>query len=144
MKKTIITATAIIALAAASLQSARAGDREWATAGKVLTGVMAATVLAHAVAAPPSYATTYTYYSVPTPPPCAPAYCPPPAPPCAPVYCPPPAPPCVYYPAPAPRVVVIRNWAPANYHGAYVTYGAPVVAYPAPRVVYYASAHSRR
>ncbi len=142
MKKTILTATAIITLAAASLQSARAGDREWATAGKVLTGFVAATVLTHAVAAEPSCTTTYTYYSAPTPPPCAPVYCPPPAPPCGYTYCPPP--PCAYYPAPAPRVVVIRNWSPGSYHGSYVAYRSPVVVYPAPRAAYYASAHGRR
>ena len=40
MKKMLLTGTMILALAGAGLQSARAGDREWATAGRVLTGVV--------------------------------------------------------------------------------------------------------
>ncbi|MEI9960166.1 MAG: hypothetical protein WDM76_03245 [Limisphaerales bacterium] len=96
MKKMILTVTAIIALAAASLQSARAGDREWATAGKVLTGVVAADVLIHAVAPQPR---CMTYYPAPAPV----------------VYCPP----------PRPQVVVIHNWSPASYCGPTVVYSSP-------------------
>ena len=39
MKKMILTGTVILALAGASLQSARANESDWATVGKVLTGV---------------------------------------------------------------------------------------------------------
>ena len=97
MKKVILTMT-VLTVAAAGVQTARAGDREWAVAGKVLTGLVAASVITHAVAAPPSCTTVY--YSAPAP---DYGYCPPPAPPVvyAPrVYCAPP----VYY-APAPVVV---------------------------------------
>ena len=38
MKKMILTGAVVLALAGANLQTARAGDREWATVGKVLTG----------------------------------------------------------------------------------------------------------
>jgi hypothetical protein len=109
MKKMILIGAAILALAGASLQSARAGDREWATVGKVLTGVLAFNIVAHAIAEPCH------------PPACAysaPACCPPP---CNYTYCPAPAPQVVYC-APPP-----------------VVYAAPVVIYPAPRVVYYRS-----
>jgi len=62
-------------------------------------------------------------------PPCPPVsyVCSPPA------YCPPPAPPCAYVSyCPPSRVVVIRNWSPANYCG-------PTVVFPAHPVVRYAS-----
>lgn len=100
MKKWILTATAV-GLVALGTQSARAGDREWATVGKVLTGVAAGVVIARAVDAQPTYASvSYGYaapsysvsYTVSTPPPC-----PPPV-----VYAPAPV---VYAPAP---VVVYR------------------------------------
>jgi hypothetical protein len=107
MKKMILTGTVILALAGASLQSARAGDREWATVGKVLTGVAVVGLVAAAVN---SHAQCNVNYSCP-----APAYCPPPAPPCNVVYCPAPAPQVVYCPPP---VVVCRGPAvvyPAHY-----------------------------
>jgi len=62
MKKVILTMT-ILALAAAGIQTANAGDREWAVVGKVLTGVAAAAVITHAVAAdaaPVSYSCSYS------------------------------------------------------------------------------------
>jgi hypothetical protein len=59
MKTPIIVLTAL-AVAGASLKPATAGDREWATAGKILTGVVAASVLAKAIN-PPEYTVT-TYY----------------------------------------------------------------------------------
>ena len=58
----VITALAIIA---ASHQSAYAGDREWATAGKVLTGVVAGAVLLKAFEPAPVYYQSTTYYSPP-------------------------------------------------------------------------------
>jgi hypothetical protein len=98
MKKMILTGTVILALAGASLQTARAGDREWATVGKVLTG---AAVVGLVAAAIDSHAQCNVNYSCGTP-----ACCLPPAPPCTVVYCPAPPPPVVYYPAP---VVVYRE-----------------------------------
>jgi hypothetical protein len=59
MKKMILAVT-ILALAGASVQTAQAGDREWAVAGKVLTGLAVAAVITHAVAADPA-PVCYTY-----------------------------------------------------------------------------------
>ena len=102
----------IITLAGASLQSARAGDREWATVGKVLTGVAVAGLIVAASDGHAQCSVNYSYSS--------PAYCPPcPPPPCSYHYCPPPAPPVVYCPQPV------------------VYYAQPVVAYPARPVVYH-------
>ena len=110
MKKLILAAT-ILAIAGMNLQTANAGEREWATVGKVLTGVVAVNILANALDVHPRYATTYTYNE--------PAYCPP----ARVVYAPAPAVVC----APAPRIVY--------YRAAPVIYRAPV--YYAPRVVSY-------
>lgn len=110
MKKMILTGTVIIALAGASLQSARAGDREWATVGKVLTGVAVAGLIVAATDGHARANVSYAYGS--------PAYCPPPAPPCN--YYPTPPPPAAYCPPP----VVI---APAPV----VVYRTPVMVYPA-------------
>ena len=96
----------VFAVAAAGIQTAKAGDREWAVAGKVLTGLVAASVITPVVQAQP--VCTTVYYSEPAP--CC-SYCPPPAPRV--VYAPP-----VYY-APAP-VVVYR--APVCYAAAPVCY----------------------
>ena len=74
MKKVILTLT-VLAVAAAGIQTAKAGDREWAVAGKVLTGLAVASVITHAVEAQPAYTTVY--YSEPAP---GYSYCPPPAP----------------------------------------------------------------
>lgn len=87
--KNKIAILGLSALAAASIQTASAGDREWATVGKVLTGVAAVHVLSHVLPPAPVYATVYA-----TP---APVYVAP-----APVYVVPPPPVCV---APAPVVV---------------------------------------
>src|ERR1043165_5688558 len=100
MKKALLVA-AVIAVAGMQMQTARAGDREWATAGKILTGVAIGAVIANAVDGNASYAVTYSS---------APAYCSPRA---AVVYAPPVV--CaplrvVYVPAPvacAPRPVVV-------------------------------------
>jgi hypothetical protein len=95
MKKMIFAAVAV-AVVGMSAQTARAGDREWATVGKVLTGVAAGVVIARAVDCEPTYVSaSYGYaspsysvsYTTCTPPPC-----PPPR-----VVC---APPVVYAPAP--------------------------------------------
>ena len=95
MKKMMLIA-AVVALAGTQIQTVRAGEREWATAGRVLTGVAAGVVIASALDARANYSggdfsyiragcsDTYRYN-----------------------YCPPP-PPVVYYRAPvvcAPRVV---------------------------------------
>lgn len=60
MKKMILAITTL-ALAGASVQNAAAGDREWATAGKVLTGILAAKVVTQAFQPPP----VYTYQPAP-------------------------------------------------------------------------------
>jgi hypothetical protein len=71
MKTKLITATTLALVAAANVQSSMAGDREWATAGKVLTGIAAASIITRAleprpavVYAPPP--TTVVYQTVPT------------------------------------------------------------------------------
>ncbi len=89
MKTAILTLTTL-ALAGAGLQNAAAGDHEWATAGKVLTGVLAGTVLVKALEG--NHRPPPTCYVAP-----APGVV---APPPAPVYYAP-----VYYVAPAPVVV---------------------------------------
>jgi hypothetical protein len=119
MKKMILTGTMILALAGASLQTARAGDREWATVGKVLTGVAVAGLI---VAATDGHVQGSVTYS-------------------APAYCPPPAAPVVYYPAPppvvycVPPVVIVPR--------PVVVYRTPVVVYPSHRYVRYEGRHHR-
>jgi hypothetical protein len=54
----------LLGVIAASVPSAHAGDREWATAGKILTGVAVASVL-HNVLTPSCESTTYVYSSRP-------------------------------------------------------------------------------
>jgi hypothetical protein len=106
MKKLILMAM-VAGVVGFGVQTAQAGDREWATVGKVLTGVAAGVVIARALDCEPAYASvSYGYaapcygvsYTVSTSPPC-----PPPLPACvpAPVVV---RPPVVYY-APAPVVV---------------------------------------
>lgn len=58
MKK-IIAVAAGLALAGTQLQTARAGDREWATAGKILTGVAVGAVIVSAVNAQADCALNY-------------------------------------------------------------------------------------
>ena len=110
MKKMILTGAVVLALADANLQTARADDREWATAGKVLTGMAVVGLVAAAI---DGHAQGSVSYSCGTPPCCTP----PPA-----VYCLPPAPPCNYQPAPPPPMV----YCPPPV----VVYRAPVVVYP--------------
>jgi hypothetical protein len=124
MKKLILTAVAA-GVVGFGVQSARAGHQEWATVGKVLTGVAAGVVIAKAMDGSPGYASvsysSYGYaspaysvsYAVGAPAPCAP-------------------PPVVYAPAPvvyAPAPVVV-------YRPPVVCAPPPVVCAPAP--AYYA------
>lgn len=121
MKNSSILAVTTLAVVVSSATPAQAGDREWAVAGKVLTGVVAAGVIAEAFRPAPVVATTAVVYQTPpptviyTPPPPTVVYAPaPPPPPAQVVY---------YYPAPAPVVVA----APVCYQPA-VYYPAPVVS----------------
>lgn len=116
MKKTMMIA-AVAALAGMQIQTARAGDREWATAGKILAGVAIGAAIVSAVDAHASYTVTYSS---------APAYCPPPAPV---VYAPPRA---VCAPAP----VVVRPAPVVCAPAPVVVYRPPVICAPPPVVVY--------
>lgn len=100
MKKLFLTAAAA-GVVGLSVPSAQAGDREWATVGKVLTGVAAGVLIAKSSDCGPSYTSvSYGYsgyaapsysvsYTVSSAPPCPP----PPRVVCAPA-------PVVYVPAP--------------------------------------------
>lgn len=50
MKKLVSIAVAVAFLAVAVSSPALAGDREWATAGKILTGIIGVTILGNAIA----------------------------------------------------------------------------------------------
>ena len=50
MNKLIATAVAVAFLTVAGPSPARAGESEWATAGKILTGVIGVTILGNAIA----------------------------------------------------------------------------------------------
>lgn len=121
MKKTILVLSTV-AVVSASLSEATAGDREWAVAGKVLTGVVAASVLARAIEPAPVCAPAPVVYQTVTVAPPAPVVYAAPAP--------------VVYSAPAP--VVYAAPAPVVYAApATVVYApAPVYMAPAPVVVY--------
>ena len=114
--KTLIVLTACI-VSLASLQPVQAGDRGWATTGKVLTGVVAGSILLNALdcaASPPA-----TVYYAPAPVAYAPAaavvYAQAPQP----VVC---AQPVVYAPAPA----IYYSRPAANYYGRPMVYPYPV------------------
>lgn len=67
MKKLLITLMVMIGLMGCLSSKTYAGDGEWATAGKVLAGVMGASIVANAVSYdnyyyPRSYYHTRTYY----------------------------------------------------------------------------------
>ena len=120
MKKLILGMT-ILAVAAAGLQTARAGDREWAVAGKIMTGLVVASAINHAIA-DSRYAPVY----YPAPEPCRSysysySYCPPPRVVYAPPVCYTPAPVVVYRPpvycAPAPVVVFRGGYGGEYRHG---------------------------
>jgi len=107
--KRLILAATLLALAGAQTQTTRAGDREWATAGKVLTGVFAASVISKAFVPGPGYYRAGYAYAAPAYG-CSYSYCPPPVV----VYVPPPP---VVYRAPvcvAPAPVVSFSF---GYHG---------------------------
>ena len=99
--KNLVLVAAVLTFTGAQIQTAQAGEREWATAGKILTGVAIGAVIAGAVDSHASYSVTYST---------GPAYYPPPR-----VVCPPPvvyAPPRVVYSPPvvyAPRPVVVYH-----------------------------------
>lgn len=115
MKKMLCIGAAAVIAAASMAPPARAGDREWATAGKILTGIAAAQLLFGCATRTVTYVESAPCY----PAPCyvAPVtYCAPPPPPpvvVQPVYYSPPPPPVVVhravYCAPAPRVVVYSS-----------------------------------
>jgi hypothetical protein len=65
MKKIILGLT-ILVFAGARVQTAAAGDRKWATAGKILTGVAAAAIITHAIDYRPAYYSTPYYAPPPT------------------------------------------------------------------------------
>jgi hypothetical protein len=50
MKKLVTIAVAVAFLSVAASSPALAGDREWATAGKILTGIIGVTILGNAIA----------------------------------------------------------------------------------------------
>ena len=113
MKKviSILTATAVLSLAT---QKASAGDREWATTGKILTGLVIGGSVARALQPPPVYAAPVVVYAQPQPV----VYAPAPAhvvvsP--APVYVQPAPAPVIVYSAPAP-IYYVRP-APVCYYG---------------------------
>ncbi len=112
MKKILLTITVLGFLAGSQVQNAKAGDREWAVAGKVLTGIAAASIITHAIAPAPVYAAPAPVYVAPAPVYAAPAY----------AYAP--AAPVVYYQPAAP--VVVCPPAPV------VVYRQPVYVRPAP------------
>lgn len=120
MKKLILTASVVLALAAAGMQSAQANDRGWATVGKVLTGIVAFDVISHAVAPRPCYSTAYSY-----PAPCSYNYG---VPQTQVVY----AQPVVYS-----QPVVVAPVTQVVYSQPVVVYSAPVISYPAPVFVHY-------
>ncbi len=115
--KTAVLAVTILSLGAASLTSVQAGDREWATAGKVLTGVVAAGVIANAFQ--PHYERTVVYQPAPT----VVYQAPPPTVVYAPAPCAPAPTTVVYYPAPAPHRVVYVEAPRYRYHHPYVHFG---------------------
>ncbi len=125
-KQVAVIATLVIGLGTLTPQT-QAGDREWAVAGKVLTGVVAASVLSRALDPAPPAATTAVVYQQPV-------YVAPP-----PVYYPPPtvvyhpAPPQVIHYAPPPTVVIHQP----------VYYAPGPVFVPAPQPVMIRHPHRR-
>ena len=119
MKK-ILTGALLVAVVASAVPQAQAGDREWSTAGKVLTGVFAAGVLARAFEPAPTvvYQPAPVYVqSAPVVYQTAPTV----------VYAQAPAVQTVYY-APAPVVYYSQPvcYAPAPVVSVHVGYGRPV------------------
>lgn len=106
MKKLIATGTTLALLAAFGAPNAAAGDRGWATAGKVLTGVGAGLFIAKAFEPAPVYQTTVVYQTAP-----------------------------VVYAAP-PQPVVVQQVAPVVVAPQQVVYQQPVVVQQPAQVVY--------
>ena len=104
MKKTLAVLT-VLGLTAAGGLRVQAGDREWATAGKILTGVIAGAALVQVLQPTPVYAAPPPVVVVPPPVVMAPApvICPPPVP----VVC---APPVIVRPAPVVTVHYHANF----------------------------------
>ncbi|MDP8218097.1 MAG: hypothetical protein P9M03_05170 [Candidatus Theseobacter exili] len=71
MRKTVFVLLVIFAVAFFTAGTAEAGEREWATAGKILTGVVGASVVADAVYGYPRGGYYYPRYYAPAP---APVY----------------------------------------------------------------------
>jgi len=68
MKK-LIVATTVLAIAGMNMQTAKAGECEWATVGKVLTGVAVGAAIVSALdCGPASYSVSYTYSAPACPP----------------------------------------------------------------------------
>lgn len=65
MKTSIALVSGLALVSSPFVSSVSAGDREWATAGKVLTGIAAVHVLSRAFSPPPVYQTTYVVPSTP-------------------------------------------------------------------------------
>lgn len=65
MKTSIALLSGLALVSSPFVSSVSAGDREWATAGKVLTGVAAVQVLSRAFCPPPVYQTTYVVPTTP-------------------------------------------------------------------------------
>ena len=66
--KMLVATLATAAFLTGGAQRATAGDCEWATAGKILTGVVAGAVIASAIAPAPAYPyQTATWYAPPPP-----------------------------------------------------------------------------
>ncbi len=64
--KTLIATLAMAAVLAGGTQRAAAGDREWATARKILTGVVSGAVIANAIQPTPVYSyESPTWYAPP-------------------------------------------------------------------------------
>ena len=61
--KTLVLSLTAVALTGALVPTASAGDREWATAGKVLTGIAAVSLFSRVVEAPPAYACPPVVYA---------------------------------------------------------------------------------
>jgi hypothetical protein len=59
----VVSGGLVLGLIAASVPQAQAGDKEWAVAGKVLTGIAAASVIHNALT--PKVQTTYVYHTQP-------------------------------------------------------------------------------
>jgi hypothetical protein len=69
--RTLITALTVSALLSLGTQQASAGDREWATAGKILTGLVIGGAVAQALTPPPPppvvYQSPAVIYTTPAP-----------------------------------------------------------------------------